>query len=39
MSFNESLTVTLKGPDDWDAWEKQFNYAQTFFDYSEGIKE
>lgn len=29
MSFNESTTVTLKGPDDWDAWAKQFKAEAT----------
>jgi hypothetical protein len=29
MTSNESATVTLKGPDDWDAWDKQFKAEAT----------
>jgi len=29
MSSNESTIITLKGPDDWDAWEKQFKAEAT----------
>jgi hypothetical protein len=29
MTSNESTTITLKGPDDWDAWDKQFKAEAT----------
>jgi hypothetical protein len=41
MSFNESTTVTLKGPDDWDAWAKQFKAEATrrsLLEHIEGTK-
>jgi hypothetical protein len=29
MTSNESTTITLKGPDDWDAWDKQSKAEAT----------
>jgi hypothetical protein len=41
MSSNESTIITLKGPDDWDAWEKQFKAEATrrsLLEHIEGTK-
>ena len=41
MSSSESTIVTLKGPDDWDAWEKQFKAEATrrsLLEHVEGTK-
>jgi len=41
MTSNESVTITLKGPDDWDAWDKQFKAEATrrsLLEHIEGTK-